>query len=425
MSAQRRSGRKRAANTRINDLPESSPTHRSQPAPKRRKVCNITALNLNATDPDISQANPAPRSRTARRPKTPDAQQDDYVDKRLVNNDTEDDEEDQELTLEDENQEMTNVAVRYLDVAPEEVGVAHAYNSEIWDEYGKNIQAFAKISGRKWTYFVTEVRIVIGRNSEPEAKDGDGKGGDAEKMHIESVHIDLGPNKMTSRQHAELFYDQDTEDWNISVHGRNGVRINERQVRKNESYKINSGDIIGIAGTQMLFQLAGQRMNIPPFFWEKMRQAQEQSENGLSSALRRHGPHTSDPPSNDMLILNDGFVPPTPPHANPDLRPKTPEFSPKQELTNSVKKRSPYKRGMMMESSEQIDYSLDVNKDVKPACSYASMITWAILSSPDESLSLHGIYEWIRERYAFYRLVPSGWQVSSSSSSKYLGIDHM
>ena len=400
MSAQRRSGRKRAANTRINDLPESSPTHRSQPAPKRRKVCHITALSLNA-DPNTFQANPAPRSRTARRLKTPDPEEDE-LDQRLTNNETEDEEEDQELTLEDENQEMTNVAVRYLDVAPEDVGVAHAYNSEIWDEYGKNIQAFAKISGRKWTYFVTEVKILIGRHSE-----------DVKDVDPEKVHIDLGPNKMTSRRHAELFYDQDTEDWNVSVHGRNGVKINERQVRKNELHKINSGDIIGIAGTQMLFQLAGQKMNIPPFFFERMRQAQEQSENGLSSALRRRGPHTSEPPSNDMLISNGGVVPPTPPYAVLDTHPKTPEFSPKQEPTNSVKKRSPYKRGMMMESSEQIDYSLDSSKDIKPACSYASMITWAILSTQDESLSLHGIYEWIREHYAFYRLTPSGWQVSS------------
>ena len=77
-----------------------------------------------------------------------------------------------------------------------------------------------------------------------------------------------------------------------------------------------------------------------------------------------------------------------------------------------------------MESSEQIDYSLDSSKDIKPACSYASMITWAILSSPDECLSLHGIYEWIKEHYAFYRLVPSGWQVRVPlvSSRSYINL---
>ena len=64
-----------------------------------------------------------------------------------------------------------------------------------------------------------------------------------------------------------------------------------------------------------------------------------------------------------------------------------------------------------MESTEQIDYSLDSSKDLKPGCSYASMITWAIISTQDQALSLAGIYSWIKEHYAYYRLVSSGWQV--------------
>ncbi|KAL9129987.1 MAG: hypothetical protein Q9217_001709 [Psora testacea] len=377
MSAQRRSGRKRAVNTRISDLPDSSPIGKSQPATKKRK------------------ANPAPRSRPARRPKTPEEEED-------FNNETEEDFEDDEPTVKDENQELTDIVTRYLDVAAEEVAVAEEYNPEIWVDYGKNVQAFAKISGRKWTYFVTEVKIVIGRQSE------DVKEGDAEK-----VHIDLGPNKMISRLHAEVYYDQEMEGWHVSVHGRNGVRVNERQIRRNETHRIESGDIIGIAGTQMVFQLAGQRMNIKPFFYEKMRQAQDQEESGRSPTLRHPGLHSYDAPVGDLPVQNGLPVPPTPSFGVPNPRLKTPDSSLRQAPTTSAKKRSPgYKKGMMMESTEQIDYSLDSSKDIKPGCSYASMITWAILSSPDEAISLNGIYQWIRDHYAYYRLTNSGWQNS-------------
>ena len=325
-----------------------------------------------------------------------------------VNNDTEEEAEaeDDEPTLEDENQELTDIVTRYLDVAPEEVAVAEEYNPEIWDDYGKNVQAFAKISGRKWTYFVTEVKIVIGRQSE-DVKEGD----------VEKVHIDLGPNKMISRLHAEIFYDQETEDWHISVHGRNGVRVNEHQVRRNESHRIESGDVIGIAGTQMLFQLAGQRMSIKPFFYEKIHQAQDHDEGGVSAALQNPGSHNHEVPAGRLPVQNGLPVPPTPPDGVPDARPKTPESSIRQAPMTSAKKRSPgYKKGMMMESTEQIDYSLDSSKDIKPACSYASMITWAILSSPDEAISLNGIYQWIKDHYAYYRLTNSGWQVGKYAS---------
>lgn len=71
---------------------------------------------------------------------------------------------------------------------------------------------------------------------------------------------------------------------------------------------------------------------------------------------------------------------------------------------------------MMMESTEQIDYAADSSKTIKPACSYAAMITWAITSVAEQNLSLAGIYEWIKAHYAFYRNSQGGWQVRNFSS---------
>lgn len=66
----------------------------------------------------------------------------------------------------------------------------------------------------------------------------------------------------------------------------------------------------------------------------------------------------------------------------------------------------------MLESTEDIDYGLDTAKDIKPPHSYAQLIGMAILSSPEEKLTLSKIYEWIKDRYAFYRFSGGGWQVS-------------
>ena len=67
---------------------------------------------------------------------------------------------------------------------------------------------------------------------------------------------------------------------------------------------------------------------------------------------------------------------------------------------------------MMLDSTEEIDYSLDSSKDIKPPHSYAQLIGQAILSSPEEMLTLANIYTYIKEKYAFFRYSTGGWQVS-------------
>lgn len=64
-------------------------------------------------------------------------------------------------------------------------------------------------------------------------------------------------------------------------------------------------------------------------------------------------------------------------------------------------------------NADDIDLSLDCNQHIKPSYSYAQMISQAILDTEDEKLNLNGIYNYIMDKYAYYRhQLGGGWQVS-------------
>lgn len=66
-----------------------------------------------------------------------------------------------------------------------------------------------------------------------------------------------------------------------------------------------------------------------------------------------------------------------------------------------------------MDSAEEIDYSQDFAKDVKPSYSYSELIGQAILSSPEDMSTLADIFQFITANYAFFRHAASGgWQSS-------------
>lgn len=51
--------------------------------------------------------------------------------------------------------------------------------------------------------------------------------------------------------------------------------------------------------------------------------------------------------------------------------------------------------------------------DEKPACSYQSLIRFAIENSAERKLTLSEIYQWVLEHCPYYRTAGSGWKVSS------------
>ena len=320
-----------------------------------------------------------------------------------------------------------------LSVAKDPVAVAEEYsNSDIGDLCGQNVvQAYAKVCGRDWTYYIKRVNINIGRPPDSSARQSVGEGASStmasETDDSSVVHIDLGPSKTVSRSHAELFYDLKDSKWHVIVIGRNGMQVNDVILKRGQQCIVKSGDVLGIAGTQMMFITAEDQAEIHPMFLDMIRDHVDGME---SSGRWNNQPHAhpepltptvKSRPSNAQSTAHShtngqsNIAPAPPDHVRPITTPvKSPrKSSPRKSApATSGKKKSPIMgRGVISQNDKDIDYADDANKSIRPSQSYAVMIQKAIESTEEKTLTLSGIYDYIKQNYAYYRHQES-WQAS-------------
>ncbi|KAL3464384.1 fork head domain-containing protein [Aspergillus heterothallicus] len=313
-----------------------------------------------------------------------------------------------------ENQDLVDLVISYLDAAREEVRVLRDH-SNAKTENKQSIRAYAKIAGRNWTYYVKSLHVNIGREPDREQKlDEQSSPVTIAARALPEVHVDLGPSKFVSRLHAEIFYDgEDTASWHIRVNGRNGVRLNHAILKRGTDAVLSCGDIIEIANTQMMFVTPGDKANIHPSFAERAHRIANGQEEPVTWGTTQHAhphPTTGAPDGATNPMVGAPALAPAPQFLKRQVTP--PPRSPDTVGARTAKQSPLYNRGMMMESTEEIDYSKDAAKDLKPPYSYATLIAQAIFSSEEEKLTLNNIYNWIMDKYAFYRHSQSGWQNS-------------
>lgn len=245
-------------------------------------------------------------------------------------------------------------------------------------EHKDGIQAYAKLSGNSWTYYVRTLKIIIGRPPDSRGQSNS----PVKDAHHDSVDIDLGPNKIISRQHAVVQYDSEERGtWQMVVFGRNGAKVDDKPVEKGGTVDLRSGAIIEIGGVQMMFVLPDQQPMVDPKF--------------IPMGYKEY-----DRPSNFSF-----------PKINFPI-----SFASAAQQDTEKKEEHTYSRGLMLETTDIVDYSQDSAKELKPPLSYAALIARAILSSPEQKLTLNNIYAYITENYAFYRHSATGWQVSQDAA---------
>ncbi|ORY69821.1 fork head domain-containing protein [Pseudomassariella vexata] len=299
----------------------------------------------------------------------------------------------------------------------------------------EGIEAYAKLAGKDWTYYIRTLAINIGRSSEPsqahqppdDPKDKD------------FVHIDLGPNKVFSRQTAIIFFD-DAGSWVLRVKGRNGLKVNGVPLKKDDNpHNLASGEVIEVGGIEMMFALPGtiggplniheaylQRAGIKGPVRPQRSSPPSETRHALPSAPSHKRENTNSRPDLDSPSASSSKrsyykrecstiempqpIAPAPPDYK---RPGTPPSAKGRAHASQHKSPAYSNAGTMLMSSNDVDLSLDENKHIKPLFSYAQMITQAISSTNESKLNLNGIYRYIMDNYAYYRhQPPSGWQNS-------------
>uniref|UniRef100_A0A5G2RIW6 Forkhead box J3 n=2 Tax=Sus scrofa TaxID=9823 RepID=A0A5G2RIW6_PIG len=71
------------------------------------------------------------------------------------------------------------------------------------------------------------------------------------------------------------------------------------------------------------------------------------------------------------------------------------------------------KKSALLDPNTTLDQEeVQQHKDGKPPYSYASLITFAINSSPKKKMTLSEIYQWICDNFPYYREAGSGWKNS-------------
>lgn len=298
---------------------------------------------------------------------------------------------------------------------------------------GKNIAAFAKIAARDWCFFVKDTRVTIGRadssvrpNPAVAMLDGSGMPPSDPQTSSWGVHIDLGPERQISRVHAEINFEPENQNWYIQVNSRNGLKLDDRSLTRGDVAQLHSGICIGIMGTQMLFLLANQEDHFHQMLWRQVKNEDAaESDNDGNPPSRPHHAHPGAPtPKREHY---DPFPPSSHPRNKQQSSqayynqmtstpgrpgPNTPLTFRQEKDPRSKGSPATFSRGLMMDSTDDIDYSQDSSKDIKPPHSYAQLIGQAILNSEEEMLTLSHIYDYIKQRYAFFRFTNGGWQNS-------------
>jgi len=159
-----------------------------------------------------------------------------------------------------EDDEVAAAVARTLLVPAHHVKAVEDNSDRIHEKHGAaGVQAYAKLSGNGWTFYVKKLVNVIGRPPEQPCdtieppQDLEHGALPAAAESDRGVHVNLGPSKMVSRNHAEILFDSNTEKWNIQVQGRNGIRINGATLRRGEVKPLSSGEVIEIGGVEMMF----------------------------------------------------------------------------------------------------------------------------------------------------------------------------
>ncbi|KAJ1723882.1 hypothetical protein LPJ53_001791 [Coemansia erecta] len=109
------------------------------------------------------------------------------------------------------------------------------------------VQAYAKLEGPDFCYYIRTLEVSLGRHPSAEGTD--------------SVDIDLGDSKAVSRRHAKIFYNFMNQSFELQVFGKNGCLVDDEYVAKGQSIMLRHKMVIQIGDTEFTFLLPKSAMS--------------------------------------------------------------------------------------------------------------------------------------------------------------------
>ncbi|KAJ2816812.1 hypothetical protein IWW50_006367, partial [Coemansia erecta] len=102
------------------------------------------------------------------------------------------------------------------------------------------VQAYAKLEGPEFCYYVRTLEVALGRHPSSVA---------------DSVDIDLGDSKAVSRRHAKIYYNFMNQNFELQVLGKNGCLVDDEYYAKGQSVPLRHKMVIQIGDTEFTFLL--------------------------------------------------------------------------------------------------------------------------------------------------------------------------